>query len=45
MNVGVAGLRFGLSWAQVFNAYYETNLIAICDSNPENSVRRVRSWA
>ncbi len=35
MNVGVAGLRFGLSWAQVFNAYDETNLIAICDSDPE----------
>ena len=33
MNVGVAGLRFGLSWAQVFNAYDETNLIAICDSD------------
>ena len=31
MNIGVAGLRFGMSWAQVFDAYDETDLIAICD--------------
>ena len=35
MNVGVAGLRFGMSWAQVFDAYDETDLIAICDLDGE----------
>ena len=35
MNVGVAGLRFGMSWAQVFNAYGETDLVAICDLDGE----------
>ena len=35
MNIGVAGLRFGMSWAQVFDAYDETNLIAICDLDGE----------
>ena len=35
MNVGVAGLRFGMSWAQVFDAYDETDLIAICDVDGE----------
>ena len=36
MNVGVAGLRFGMSWAQVFDAYDDTDLIAICDLDGEN---------
>ncbi len=31
MSVGVAGLRFGMSWAQVFAAYSETDLLAVCD--------------
>ncbi len=35
MNIGVAGLRFGMSWAQVFDAYDETHLIAICDLDGE----------
>jgi len=35
MNIGVAGLRFGMSWAQVFDAYDETDLIAICDVDDE----------
>ena len=35
MNVGVAGLRFGMSWAQVFDAYDETDLTAICDLDGE----------
>jgi predicted dehydrogenase len=35
MNIGVAGLRFGMSWAKVFDAYDETDLIAICDLDDE----------
>jgi len=35
MNIGVAGLRFGMSWAQVFDAYDETDLVAICDLDGE----------
>ena len=35
MNVGVAGLRFGMSWAQVFAAYAETHLAAVCDPDIE----------
>ena len=45
MNVGVAGLRFGMSWAQVFDAYDEIDLIAVCDVDAKNAIRRVRSWA
>ena len=35
MNGGVAGLRFGMAWAQVFDAYDETDLIASCDLDGE----------
>ena len=35
MKVGVAGLRFGMSWAQVFAAYDETDLLAVCDLDGE----------
>ena len=39
MNVGVAGLRFGMSWAQIFDAYDETDLIAVCDLDGEKRDR------
>lgn len=35
LGVGVAGLRFGMSWARVFDAYAETDLVAVCDLEPE----------
>ena len=35
LGIGVAGLRFGMSWARVFDAYSETELVAICDSESE----------
>ena len=35
MNIGVAGLRFGMSWARIFNAYDKTNLTAICEIDGE----------
>ncbi|MCY3871350.1 MAG: Gfo/Idh/MocA family oxidoreductase [Gemmatimonadetes bacterium] len=35
LSVGVAGLRFGMSWARVFDAYDETDLVAVCDIQQE----------
>ena len=35
LSLGVAGLRFGMSWARVFDAYDETELVAVCDIQQE----------
>ena len=35
VRVGIAGLRFGLSWARLFAAYQRTELVAVCDILPE----------
>ena len=39
LSVGVAGLRFGMSWARVFDAYPETDLVAVCDIQEERRGR------